>query len=178
MNDMNPLNKSALYRKAKEISNLALNLVDALPDQAPNASLKDSDVKKFNGPVSEITGDMAQKMWEEHKKWITECALIIPAKIAGAEGADMYDIYYENAALVRKACRELTVNMSGLHLCGYKEDDYLNLVRNGVEIEFKPLFREWVSTFNDKEFIPDSWGLFNPPGVNWNDVWCKKRCGS
>lgn len=156
---------SPLHKQAWEIMQLANNLVESLPDRAPNADLDNNEelmMKMHYG------GKHAQLSWEDHKKWIIECAGTIPVKIAGAEGADLYDIYYEQAAIIRKACRELVVNMRGLESCGYTEKGYMDLIRTAVEKEFKPLFREWVATFADKEFIPDSWGLFNPIGVNWD----------
>lgn len=163
-----------LEQKADEIRELAYQFVKALPDEAPNANLSDDDPddpERMDDPtyVMRYTGEHAQMAWDDHKKWIMECSHIIPSKIAGAMGADLYDIYYEQAALVRKACRELVTNLQGLKMCGYREEQYFDLIRTAVEVEFKPLFREWAATFKDKEHIPDSWGLFNPPGVNWDD---------
>ena len=158
-----------LHKKVWEIMELAHNLVESLPERAPNADQEDVDEGKLYRTGAQFSGEMAQDMWEDQKKWIMECAHTLPAKIAGAEGADLYDIYYEQAALIRKACRELVVNMRGLEACGYEEKQYMDLIRSAVDKEFKPLFRDWVATFKDKEFIPDSRGLFNPPGVNWDD---------
>jgi hypothetical protein len=31
--------------------------------------------------------------------------------------------------------------------------------------EFRPLFAEWVATFQDSFYLWDDWGLFNPPGA-------------
>jgi len=47
----------------------------------------------------------------------------------------------ENAALIRKACREILTDCTGLTMYGFKETEYLELLINEVE-EFRPLFAE------------------------------------
>lgn len=97
--------------------------------------------------------------------FMLENAYIIPAKIAGAEGIDLYDLKMENASIIRKAARELSVQAGSLR---FEKDihanDYILLVRNTVD-DFRLLFIEWVKTFDINNYIPDAWGLFNPPGV-------------
>ncbi len=51
---------------------------------------------------------------------------------------------------------------------GFKDTEYLDLLRKEVE-EFRILFAEWVKTFDPWDYIIDRWGLFNPPGVNYDD---------
>lgn len=46
--------------------------------------------------------------------FMLENAFMIPAKIAGAEGIDLYDLKMENATIVRKAARELFVQAGSL----------------------------------------------------------------
>ena len=46
--------------------------------------------------------------------------------------------------------------------------EYLDLLRNEIE-NFRVLFAEWVKTFDQWDYIIDRWGLFNPPGVNYDD---------
>ncbi|RPD93443.1 hypothetical protein EGM88_13145 [Aureibaculum marinum] len=115
------------------------------------------------------TSDEAEgEMLENYANYIIENALIIPAKIAGAEGADLYDIRMENAAIIRKSAREILTSCSGMLLCGYQNDDYIQLLRNEIE-EFRVIFAEWVKTFDQENYMIDRWGLFNPPGVNYDD---------
>lgn len=90
---------------------------------------------------------------------------VIPAKIAGAEGGDLYDIRMENATLIRKAARELIVQTNGLAIHGFEEPEYFKLLRQEIE-EFRVLFLDWVRTFDPFNFIVDRWGLFNPPGTD------------
>jgi len=35
--------------------------------------------------------------------------------------------------------------------------------------ELRILFAEWVKTFDPWDYIIDRWGLFNPPGINYDD---------
>ena len=59
--------------------------------------------------------------------------------------------------------------MTGLEMYGFRETEYLDLLRNEIEA-FRILFAEWVKTFDPFNYIIDRWGLFNPPGVNYNDL--------
>ena len=97
-----------------------------------------------------------------------EDASMLTAKVAGAEGGDLYDIRMENATIIRKAARDLTTACSGLEAAGFKETEYLNLIRESVE-EYRLLFVEWIKGFDPWNYIIDRWGLFNPPGVNFDD---------
>lgn len=38
------------------------------------------------------------------------------------------------------------------------------ILRNTID-DFRLLFIDWVKTFDCSNYIPDSWGLFNPIGV-------------
>jgi superfamily I DNA and RNA helicase len=53
----------------------------------------------------------------------------------------------------------------GLEMYGFKDVKYYQIVRDLIE-EFRVLFVEWVASFNQKHFIVDKWGLFNPPGIS------------
>ena len=58
--------------------------------------------------------------------------------------------------------------MIGISMCGFKESDYLQLLHNEIEA-FRILFAEWVKTFDEWNYVIDRWGLFNPPGINYDD---------
>jgi len=104
----------------------------------------------------------------EHIDYMVENASIIPAKIAGAVSADLYDLQMENAVIIRMSARELLTDSTGLVSLGFKDVDYLQILRAEVE-EFRVLFAEWVKTFDPDNYSIDRWGLFNPPGVNYDD---------
>jgi len=142
--------ESAIYQKAIEIQTLAIAIVEAAPDELNNNS---STRAKFE-----------ERMLMETKDEMMGHAYLIPGKIAGAYGLNMYDLQMENAALVRRACRELVVCLRGLEIAGHLEEDHFNLLRTAVN-EFQPLFAEWVATFQNSFYLWDDWGLFNPPGA-------------
>ena len=93
-----------------------------------------------------------------------EDAALLTVKVSGAEAGDLYDIRMENAAIIRKAARDLSTHCTTLELYGFTETQYLILIREALEA-YKFLFREWVQGFDPWNYILDDWGLFNPPGV-------------
>jgi hypothetical protein len=144
------LKKMPLFKKAQEIMEISLKISESV-------SMHDFE----NLDVAEVV------MLEGYAQYIRENATIIPAKISGAEAVDIYDLKMENAAIIRKAARELSTYCSGLAKCGYKNTDYLQLLRNEIE-EFRVLFAEWVKIFDQWNYVIDRWGLFNPPGIDYN----------
>lgn len=132
------LHSLPLYQKALELLQLTEALVTTLSEEDP--------------------------FLEATKGFMLENALIIPAKIAGAEGAGLYDLKMENATLIRKAARELYVQAGSLKHFNDEKEDYARLLRMAVE-EFKLLFLAWVKGFDVWDYVVDDWGLFNPPGI-------------
>lgn len=88
----------------------------------------------------------------------------LTVKVAGAEGGDLYDLRMENAAIIRKAARELMVSNHSLRMFGFEDVEYFDIVRDLIE-EYRLLFIDWVAGFDQWNYIIDRWGLFNPPGV-------------
>jgi len=140
-----------IFKKAIQIMELAHKITAIV-------SKEDIETEK------EVYGEML----ENHANYIAQNAMTIPPKIAGAEGGDLYGIRMENAAIIRKAAREIMTDCTGLKMYGFKETEYLELLRNEV-MEFQPLFAEWVKSFDPWNYIIDRWGLFNPPGVSYDD---------
>lgn len=98
-----------------------------------------------------------------------ESAYLIPAKLAGAIGIDLYDLKMENAAIIRKCARELKTSCTSLEMFGFKEKEYLEMLRNEIEV-LRLLFIDWVAGFDQFDYIIDRWGLYNPPGVGPHDI--------
>ena len=145
--------KLPVFQKSREIMDLVGSIID---------SVEKTDIA-FNDPIE-------AEMIKDNLKYMGINASIIPAKIAGVSSEDMlYDIRMENAAIIRKAARELITDARGLEMHGYPDTEYLDILRNEIE-EFRILFAEWVKTFDCWNYIIDRWGLFNPPGVNYDDV--------
>ena len=131
-----------IYRKGEEIFHLTTSIVGLIPED--NALLQH---------LREIM--------------LTDAAMLT-VKVAGAMGADVYDMQMENAVLIRKAARDLLTNCTALKMYGFEEFTYLPLLRNAIE-EYRVLFVAWVATFDPWNYIWDDWGLFNPPGATKQD---------
>lgn len=144
MSHLDETHKMPIFQKAEQILKLTEGLVHIVPSE--NEFLQETTVR-----------------------FMLENAMIIPAKIAGAEGGDLYDLRMENAAIIRKAARELYVQAGSLRYeDGIADNDYIDLLRSTID-EFRFLFIDWVASFDVWNYIKDSWGLFNPPGVNAHD---------
>ncbi len=136
--DDDDLKKMPIWRKGMEIVELVDHIMEAAPE-----------------------GD---EMLQHQIQHMQADAMMIPTKIAGAEGGDLYDIRMENAAIIRKSARDLIVGLRGLEMFGFHEPQYFDLLRTEME-EFRLLFIEWVAGFDKENYFIDRWGLFNPPGV-------------
>ncbi|WP_339895929.1 hypothetical protein [uncultured Algibacter sp.] len=145
--------KLPVFKKAMEIQKLVDHIVE---------SVEKTDI--------DFEHDIEAEMLKNNISYMRENSLIIPAKIAGVADEDMlFDIKMENAAIIRKSARELITDARGIQMHGFKDVEYLDLLRNEIE-EFRILFAEWVKTFDCWNYIIDRWGLFNPPGVNYDDI--------
>lgn len=128
-----------LFQKAELIYQLVESLVASLPKE--DAYIQDT------------------------KHFMREDAMIISAKIAGAEGGDLYSIRMQKAAIIREHAMHLYVQVGSLRMHkNYKELEYIQLIRKELN-DFRLLFIEWVARFNTNNHIWDDWGLFNPPGA-------------
>ncbi|GEN76700.1 hypothetical protein [Chryseobacterium hagamense] len=133
-----PAKELPIYKKAQEIFKTVKIITDLFPED--------------------------NQYLQSIKMQILEDSMIIQAKISGAEAVKLYDIKMENAAIIRKAARDIMVSGNNLEMFGFADAKYYKLIRNLIE-EFRILFVDWVAGFNPKHFIVDDWGLFNPPGI-------------
>lgn len=141
-NDAN-LQHLPLFRKGRDIYELTSKIIELISD--------DDDVQVF------IKGVML------------EDAAMLSVKVAGAEASDLYDLRMENATFIRKSAKDLLTHCTSLEMFGFKDTHYLNLIRDEIE-EYRLLFIEWTKTFNQWNYVKDKWGLFNPPGINADDM--------
>ncbi|MBK8581522.1 MAG: hypothetical protein IPL86_06655 [Flavobacteriales bacterium] len=149
MDDGPDVSDSAIYQKAEEIQTLAIAIVEAAPDDVKSGSEREQ---------------FELRMLEGTKDEMMQHAHTITAKLAGAWNLNMYDLQMENAALIRRSCRELVTCLRGLEIAGHLEEAHFDLLREAVK-EFQPLFVQWVASFQDSFYLWDDWGLFNPPGA-------------
>jgi hypothetical protein len=144
MSDRKKSRETPIYKKAEHIFQLTHALVEIIPKD--NEFLQETTVR-----------------------FMMEDAMMIPAKISGAEAVDLYDLKMENAVIIRKCARELYVRVGSLRFEeDIKDKEYIELLRNEID-EFRLLFIDWVATFDPWNYIIDRWGLFNPPGVTAHD---------
>jgi len=136
------LDRMPLYQKGQEITELVRTIAELIDDDE---------------------GQLAYT-----KQLMLEDAYLLCAKIAAAEGGDLYDIRMENAALIRRAGHSLKLHIHSLRMFGFEHAEYYLMVREKVE-EYRLLFIDWVAGFDKTRYIADKWGLFNPPGVQPND---------
>lgn len=128
-----------VYQKAELIYQLVESLVASLPEE--------------------------DLFLQETKHFMRDDAMMITAKIAGAEGGDLYSIRMQNAAIIRDHAMHLYVQVGSLRMHqNFKELEYVQLIRKEID-EFRLLFIEWVDNFDKNNHIWDEWGLFNPPGA-------------
>lgn len=144
--------KMPIYKKALEIVELSVKISEFMSDEIKEKKLSGSELglAKF------------------HAEEMVNNAYIIPPKIAGAVESELYDIKMENAAIIRKAARELYVGCNGFLFLELNGLEYLDILRDEIEL-FRIEFAEWVKTFDPWDYIIDRWGLFNPPGVEYDD---------
>lgn len=131
-------NNLPIYKKGKEIFEVVDQICKLIPDD--------------------------NKMLQHTKSQMYEDASMLTVKVSGAEAAGLYDLKMENAAIIRKAARDLMVQNHSLKNFGFKEVEYFQLVRDLLE-EYRLLFIDWVASFDPWDYVIDRWGLFNPPGV-------------
>lgn len=143
MSKLDKARSMPIYQKAEQIFRLTEGLIQVVPKE--DEFLQETTVR-----------------------FMMEDAMIIPAKIVGAEAADLYDLRMENAAIIRKAARDLYVHAGSLRYRGIENVEYIDLLRKEID-EFRLLFIDWVASFDVWNYIKDDWGLFNPPGVNAHD---------
>lgn len=113
--------------------------------------------------------DIEIEMLKSNLNDMRKNAIRIPAKIAGASGSDtLYAIKMENASIIRTCARALITDARGIEMHGFKDTEYLDVLRKEIDA-FRIIFAEWLKTFDCWNYSIDRWGVFNPPGVNYDD---------
>lgn len=151
-NERRRIRQMPVFLKAMEIAEIAHRLHEFMHDELKRR-LTDDDLDLANEYLSQIYVN----------------ALMLAPKISGAEAAFYYDLKMENAALIRRAAREIGVNCSAMRMFDLGGNDYFDMMHDEIE-EFRVEFAQWVQTFNQQNYTIDRWGLFNPPGVNYDDI--------
>lgn len=127
-----------LYEKGLEIYDIASKIIELIPED-------DEHLNAVKGIIQED-------------------AMLLSVKVAGAAGADLYDIKMESATIIRRAANNLKIQNHALSMFGFKDVHYFDIIRDAIE-EYRLLFIDWVQSFDQWNYHIDRWGLFNPPGV-------------
>jgi len=145
--------KTPIYQKAYEIMEMVQG-INVLVQGEGNATNEKVDLDR------EITLHYMSDM--------VESSMIMLVKVGAHYGPSLYSIQMEAATLIRMHAMRVRLNINGLEMGGYEENEYFKALRNSID-EFRILFAEWVVTFDPWNYVIDRWGLFNPPGVNYYD---------
>jgi hypothetical protein len=143
-------------------------------DQEHNINYRELPIFKKGMEIYEVVKSISDLIPEEDdmlqtiKVHMIEDALTLSSKVAAAEGAELYDLKMESAALIRKAARDLMVKNHSLKMFDFDQVEYFQIVRDLIE-EYRLLFIDWVAGFDKWDYTIDRWGLFNPPGVGPHD---------
>ncbi|WP_047545579.1 hypothetical protein [Psychroserpens sp. Hel_I_66] len=149
---MENIEELPLYIKALELQKLVETIMEVVAD---SELLYETDEEGL--------------LIEQSINFLLENSLIIPVTLKSAYDEDaVYDVKMECATLIRKAGIELTVDADNLEDFGFKHVEYLDILQNEID-EFRVLFAEWVKTIDPSDYTIDRWGLFNPPGINYDD---------
>ena len=128
-----------IYQKAELLFQLVESLAASLPEE----------------------NELLQSM----KEIMRADAMMLPAKIAGAEAGNIYSIRMQNAAIIRYHAMSLYTQVGSLSLYDESIDTaFTNLIRTEIE-NFRLLFIDWVNGFDKSDYIWDDWELFNPKGA-------------
>ncbi|PWK75318.1 hypothetical protein LX99_03811 [Mucilaginibacter oryzae] len=123
--------KLPVYQKAQELFDLADVIAEALKDDS---------------------------MKEHLAIQICSNAAIIQAKIAGAEGGNLYSLRMQNAVLIKLAVQDMFNAVSFASMVKINEEDYVQLMREKIE-EFRLVFVDWIRGFDKTYDIPDNWAI-------------------
>ena len=123
--------KLPVFIKAEELLELAEAIVEAI---------KEDDQKEWL--AGEIIGN----------------AMLVQAKIAGAEGAGLYSLRMENAVLIKSAVYNMRNAVISTEMFGLNNEDYVDLMREKIE-EFRVEFVAWIRGFDKSYDIPDNWAI-------------------
>ncbi|MFN0274717.1 MAG: hypothetical protein ACKVPJ_03140 [Chitinophagales bacterium] len=131
-----------VMKKAQEIVQLVDSLCDAI-------QLDDTD----------ITEDKEKLFFRHMLEQIRGDSYILPSKIAGAEGSDLYSLRMENAVIIKKAACEIRSATYSLEMREEADAKYLEVIRNEID-SFKQVFLQWIQSFDKKNDLDDGWGLW------------------
>ena len=145
-----------LYNKWKEID----YLINAIWDKWDLSAIETESAETGddeNAIEDEYDLTLPGELIEWHREEMQKNSLLIPAKISGAEAADLYILRMENAAIIRKAAFDIYLDCAMLEENVAEEQD-IELLRTEIN-QFRLFFIEWINGF-EKDGYEDEWGVF------------------
>lgn len=171
-----------IVKKANDIYELVTALIETFDlknregeDVPFDGHVRDDDEDEFEideefisdeEEVEELNDEEIKDFGEHYKSIMMEDVMIISAKLRGAEAGDLYSLRMENAVIIKVHAVSLLTTTSGLRMMGLSNNKYLQLLRDEIE-EFRKLFVEWINSFDKTNDIPDGWGLFFDPNIQY-----------
>lgn len=143
MDPMEIFFESPLYKKAEEIDRTLKSISALIPENKVMLLF-------INGLIGKASSRITQNLIR-------------------AEESKRYDTKMFCAGLVRSGCVDIVGLGNELIKRGFRDGKYFTIVNRQVE-EFRLLFLNWISGFDQKQFVTDRWGLFNPPGISRDHV--------
>ena len=129
------INNHPLFMKAQEIPETVSALLESFPEE---------------------------EMRKMYASTLTESAMMLAPKLAGAMGSNSWLLCMQNASLIRYHAEYLLTSTSGIQLFFENADkDYVQVLRDDM-LEFRALYNEWMKEIRqlDEEEYTDEWGLF------------------
>lgn len=135
-------------------------------DKGPQFKYKDLPVFKKGLEVLQTVYTIFDLVNEDEKeendllkdavRIMLEDAQIVLAKIAGAEGADLYGLKIENAYIIKSHARNIQATSNLLEMSAEVDDSYIQLLRNQVD-DFRQTFLDWVNGFDPTNDVKGEW---------------------
>ena len=143
MDQMEIFFESPLYKKAEEIDDTLNSIAKLIPEKKVFLVFMNALILKASGRIT--------------------------SNLIRAQDSNRYDRKMHSAALVRSSCLEISGLGEEFRKRGFSDSKYFSIVDRQIE-EFRILFLDWVASFDNKQFITDRWGIFNPPGISINHI--------
>jgi hypothetical protein len=157
-----------IVQKANELYELVTALIETfdIKDKEGEEDIPFADEEEDE--EDDFFEEDVKSFGEHYKSIMMEDVMIISAKLRGAEGGDLYSIRMENAVIIKVHAMSLLTATSGLKMMGLSNNKYLQLLRDEIEA-FRKLFVEWINSFDKTNDIPDGWGLFFDPTIDYKN---------
>jgi len=106
----------------------------------------------------------------EEKDAFLKTAKLLSVKVVAVECDQNFDSKINGAAIIRRAARDLSFHIDSIEAYGYKHVQNLEIVRPLIK-EYRLLFNDWVSRFDNWEIKIEPWKFLKPSGSGPTDIY-------